>query len=120
MTDIRLKIKPTYLNKTAARNGLKSGGDVNLIGLIHEYLESIGAINFGACKSQGLHTYKPGHVSYTCWSSLIRPLSSLIYLSFFFFFSFFFWRKSSVFWGILILIFPCTHKYCEVTFIIFS
>eukprot|EP00057_Strongylocentrotus_purpuratus_P030839 XP_782852.4 PREDICTED: uncharacterized protein LOC577537 isoform X1 [Strongylocentrotus purpuratus] len=43
-----LKIKPTYLNKTAARNGLKSGGDVNLIGLIHEYLESIGAINFGA------------------------------------------------------------------------
>ena len=65
MTDIRLKIKPTYLNKTAARNGLKSGGDVNLIGLIHEYLESIGAINFGACKSQRLHTYTQilrGHI----------------------------------------------------------
>lgn len=39
--------KPRYLNKTQARQGLKNCGDVNCIGRIHEYLEQIGAINFG-------------------------------------------------------------------------
>nr|XP_054764139.1 histone H2A deubiquitinase MYSM1-like [Lytechinus pictus] len=43
-----LKIKPGYLNKTSARNGLRNSCDVNQIGAIHQYLESIGAINFGA------------------------------------------------------------------------
>ncbi|KAK8756507.1 hypothetical protein V5799_000790, partial [Amblyomma americanum] len=39
--------KPRYLNKTQARQGLKNCGDVNCIGRIHDYLEQIGAINFG-------------------------------------------------------------------------
>jgi protein MYSM1 len=37
--------KPRYLTKTSARKGLKDCGDVNAIGRVHEYLESIGAIN---------------------------------------------------------------------------
>ncbi|XP_065306000.1 histone H2A deubiquitinase MYSM1-like isoform X3 [Dermacentor albipictus] len=43
--------KPRYLNKTQARQGLKNCGDVNCIGRIHDYLEQIGAINFG-CPAQ--------------------------------------------------------------------
>ncbi|XP_075528642.1 histone H2A deubiquitinase MYSM1-like isoform X1 [Dermacentor variabilis] len=43
--------KPRYLNKTQARQGLKNCGDVNCIGRIHDYLEQIGAINFG-CSAQ--------------------------------------------------------------------
>lgn len=39
--------KPTYVSKTAIRNGLKNCGDVNCIGRIHSLLEQIGAINFG-------------------------------------------------------------------------
>ncbi|KAI9481410.1 MAG: hypothetical protein EXX96DRAFT_595226 [Benjaminiella poitrasii] len=39
--------KPRYLTKTSARKGLKDCGDVNAIGRVHEYLESIGAINVG-------------------------------------------------------------------------
>lgn len=38
-------VKPKYLTKTSARKGLKDCGDVNAIGRVHEYLESIGAIN---------------------------------------------------------------------------
>ncbi|CAL1547081.1 unnamed protein product, partial [Lymnaea stagnalis] len=45
--DCWLKCKPTYLNKTCIRPGLKNCGDVNCIGRIHSYLECIGAINFG-------------------------------------------------------------------------
>ncbi|KAK7482268.1 hypothetical protein BaRGS_00026511, partial [Batillaria attramentaria] len=41
------KSKPAYLNKTSVRPGLKNCGDVNCIGRIHAYLESVGAINFG-------------------------------------------------------------------------
>ncbi|KAI8377269.1 hypothetical protein BD560DRAFT_453555 [Blakeslea trispora] len=37
--------KPRYLTKTSARKGLKDCGDVNAIGRVHEYLESLGAIN---------------------------------------------------------------------------
>lgn len=44
------KQKPSYLNKTTSRIGLKNCGDVNCIGLIHDYLEKIGAINFGCEK----------------------------------------------------------------------
>ncbi|XP_003741585.2 histone H2A deubiquitinase MYSM1 [Galendromus occidentalis] len=44
------KQKPNYLNKTTSRIGLKNCGDVNCIGLIHDYLEKIGAINFGCEK----------------------------------------------------------------------
>ncbi|OQR76367.1 histone H2A deubiquitinase MYSM1-like, partial [Tropilaelaps mercedesae] len=42
-----MKQRPKYLNKTSSRIGLKNCGDVNCIGLIHDYLERIGAINFG-------------------------------------------------------------------------
>lgn len=37
--------RPRYLTKTSARKGLKDCGDVNAIGRVHEYLESVGAIN---------------------------------------------------------------------------
>ena len=42
------KQNPTFVSKTAIRMGLKDCGDVNAIGRVHEYLEKIGAINFGA------------------------------------------------------------------------
>uniref|UniRef100_A0A6I8PPE1 Deubiquitinase MYSM1 n=1 Tax=Ornithorhynchus anatinus TaxID=9258 RepID=A0A6I8PPE1_ORNAN len=45
--------KPRYLNKTSVRPGLKSCGDVNCIGRIHAYLESVGAINRG-CGEEAL------------------------------------------------------------------
>ncbi|XP_045611603.1 histone H2A deubiquitinase MYSM1 isoform X2 [Procambarus clarkii] len=41
------QVKPRYMRKTAVRAGLKNCGDVNYIGKVHEYLEKIGAINFG-------------------------------------------------------------------------
>lgn len=37
--------KPKYLTKTSARKGLKDCGDVNAIGRVHAYLETVGAIN---------------------------------------------------------------------------
>ncbi|XP_053394594.1 histone H2A deubiquitinase MYSM1-like isoform X2 [Mercenaria mercenaria] len=40
------KCRPSYLNKTSVRPGLKNCGDVNSIGRVHSYLECIGAINF--------------------------------------------------------------------------
>ncbi|RCH81096.1 Myb-like, SWIRM and MPN domains 1, partial [Rhizopus stolonifer] len=43
--------KPRYLTKTSARKGLKDCGDVNAIGRVHEYLESIGAININCVTS---------------------------------------------------------------------
>ncbi|KAI8888216.1 hypothetical protein K501DRAFT_291776 [Backusella circina FSU 941] len=45
MLDCWHHCKPRYLTKTSARKGLKDCGDVNAIGRVHEYLESIGAIN---------------------------------------------------------------------------
>lgn len=45
------QIKPKYMRKTVGRAGLKNCGDVNSIGKIHEYLEKIGAINFGCPES---------------------------------------------------------------------
>lgn len=45
--NFRKKCKPHYLNKTSVRPGLKNCGDVNCIGRIHNYLECVGAINFG-------------------------------------------------------------------------
>lgn len=39
--------KPFYLSKTAARQGLKKCGDVNIISRIHLTLENLGVINFG-------------------------------------------------------------------------
>lgn len=54
--------KPRYLNKTQARQGLKNCGDVNCIGRIHDYLEQIGAINFG-CSQVTYHRTK--HLSHT-------------------------------------------------------
>ncbi|XP_077549523.1 histone H2A deubiquitinase MYSM1-like [Haemaphysalis longicornis] len=50
--------RPRYLNKTQARQGLKNCGDVNCIGRIHEYLEQIGAINFG-CPQVTYQKIKP-------------------------------------------------------------
>ncbi|KAI8365060.1 hypothetical protein EDC96DRAFT_553451 [Choanephora cucurbitarum] len=43
--------KPRYLTKTSARKGLKDCGDVNAIGRVHEYLESLGAINVNCVTS---------------------------------------------------------------------
>ena len=43
--------KPKCLTKTTVRDGLKDCGDVNAIGRVHEYLERLGAINFG-CKKR--------------------------------------------------------------------
>ncbi|XP_068244609.1 histone H2A deubiquitinase MYSM1-like [Palaemon carinicauda] len=43
--------KPKYMKKTSVRAGLKHCGDVNSIGKVHEYLEKIGAINFGCPES---------------------------------------------------------------------
>lgn len=45
--DIWERIQPAYVTKTAARNGLRDCGDVNVIGRVHQFLESIGAINVG-------------------------------------------------------------------------
>ncbi|XP_076065467.1 histone H2A deubiquitinase MYSM1-like isoform X2 [Oratosquilla oratoria] len=45
------QVKPKYIRKTNARAGLERCGDVNSIGKIHEYLEKIGAINFGCPES---------------------------------------------------------------------
>ncbi|RIA82222.1 hypothetical protein C1645_743937 [Glomus cerebriforme] len=42
-----LKSKPKFVSKTSVRPGLKDCGDVNAIGRVHLYLESIGAINIG-------------------------------------------------------------------------
>jgi protein MYSM1 len=46
MLDCWNHCKPKYLTKTSARKGLKDCGDVNAIGRVHQYLESVGAINF--------------------------------------------------------------------------
>ena len=48
---LREKSKPSFVNKTSVRPGLKNCGDVNCIGRIHAYLEQKGAINFGCGKS---------------------------------------------------------------------
>ncbi|GLV32847.1 uncharacterized protein CBL_00446 [Carabus blaptoides fortunei] len=45
--DYWLENKPMYCTKTSVRHGLKNCGDVNCIGRVHQYLEQIGAINFG-------------------------------------------------------------------------
>ncbi|KAI7863543.1 hypothetical protein BDF14DRAFT_1843235 [Spinellus fusiger] len=37
--------QPRYLTKTSARRDLRDCGDVNAIGRVHSYLESVGAIN---------------------------------------------------------------------------
>ncbi|KAF5276270.1 hypothetical protein FQA39_LY06619 [Lamprigera yunnana] len=54
-------LKPTYVTKTSLRPALKDCGDVNCIGRIHNFLEQIGAINFGCVQT----TY-------------VRPLNDLI------------------------------------------
>ncbi|RKO83791.1 hypothetical protein BDK51DRAFT_33322, partial [Blyttiomyces helicus] len=41
---------PRYLTKTSVRPGLRGEGDVNAIGRVHDYLESVGAINAGAVR----------------------------------------------------------------------
>lgn len=50
--------KERYVTKTSIRKGLADCGDVNAIGRIHQFLELIGAINFGleapsSCRKQG-------------------------------------------------------------------
>ncbi|KAI9029000.1 hypothetical protein CLU79DRAFT_737095 [Phycomyces nitens] len=45
MLDCWKACKPRYLTKTSARKGLQNCGDVNAIGRVHSYLESVGAIN---------------------------------------------------------------------------
>lgn len=45
------KSPSTYLTKTSVRSALKDCGDVNAIGRVHSWLESIGAINVGMTAS---------------------------------------------------------------------
>ncbi|KAG0346943.1 hypothetical protein BG004_000471 [Podila humilis] len=45
------KSPSTYLTKTSVRSGLKDCGDVNAIGRVHSWLETIGAINVGMTAS---------------------------------------------------------------------
>ncbi|KAF9383654.1 hypothetical protein CPC16_008827 [Podila verticillata] len=71
----------TYLTKTSVRSGLKDCGDVNAIGRVHSWLESIGAINVGmTASSPGASLARPrnggnnsskrrGHSEERGWSS---------------------------------------------------
>lgn len=50
--------KMRYITKTSVRRGLRDCGDVNAIGRVHQFLELVGAINFGleappSCRKQG-------------------------------------------------------------------
>jgi hypothetical protein len=50
-----------YVTKTSVRRGLRDCGDVNAIGRVHQFLELVGAINFGleapaSCRKQGQET----------------------------------------------------------------
>jgi hypothetical protein len=50
--------KQRYITKTSVRRGLRDCGDVNAIGRVHQFLELVGAINFGleappSCRKQG-------------------------------------------------------------------
>ncbi|KAF8940244.1 hypothetical protein BGZ58_007255 [Dissophora ornata] len=75
------KSPSTYLTKTSVRSGLKDCGDVNAIGRIHSWLESIGAINVGmTASSPGASLARPrnggnnsskrrGHSEERGWSS---------------------------------------------------
>jgi protein MYSM1 len=53
--------RPRYLTKTGSRKALKDCGDVNAIGRVHAYLESIGAINVNCTKSAP----RPPRISHT-------------------------------------------------------
>ena len=52
----RERVRPTYLNKTSVRAGLKNCGDVNCIGRVHAYLEQLGAINYD-CRELYYHFF---------------------------------------------------------------
>ncbi|KAJ3159779.1 Myb-like, SWIRM and MPN domains 1 [Geranomyces michiganensis] len=51
------KRRPKYLTKTSVRPGLKGEGDVNAISRIHEFLETIGAINAECAEKGGRKNY---------------------------------------------------------------
>ena len=53
IVDLWQKQRPQYLSKTTARKQIKAGGDVNVIGRVHEFLERFGAINVGASAAPG-------------------------------------------------------------------
>ncbi|GJJ74638.1 hypothetical protein EMPS_06996 [Entomortierella parvispora] len=75
------KSPTTYLTKTSVRSSLKDCGDVNAIGRVHSWLESIGAINVGmTASSPGASLARPrnggnnsskrrGHSEEGGWSS---------------------------------------------------
>ncbi|KAI1318101.1 hypothetical protein EDD11_007153 [Mortierella claussenii] len=74
------KSPSTYLTKTSVRSGLKDCGDVNAIGRVHSWLESIGAINVGMTASSpgaslarprngGNNSKRRGHSEERGWSS---------------------------------------------------
>ncbi|KAF8983581.1 Myb-like, SWIRM and MPN domains 1 [Entomortierella lignicola] len=75
------KSPSTYLTKTSVRSGLKDCGDVNAIGRVHSWLESIGVINVGmTASSPGASLARPrnggnnsarrrGHSEERGWSS---------------------------------------------------
>ena len=81
--------KPNYLSKTSVRTGLKDCGDVNAIGRVHQFLESLGAINYGTLKplrcikkkkpissNSTLILQNSGSVNTTVTSSSTSPLLS--------------------------------------------
>ncbi|KAJ3179403.1 Myb-like, SWIRM and MPN domains 1 [Geranomyces variabilis] len=51
------KRRPKYLTKTSVRPGLKGEGDVNAISRIHEFLETLGAINAECAEKGGRKNY---------------------------------------------------------------
>ncbi|KAF9972203.1 hypothetical protein BGZ73_004706 [Actinomortierella ambigua] len=54
------RVRPHYVTKTSVRAGLKDCGDVNAIGRVHSWLESIGAINVGlTANSPGASLARP-------------------------------------------------------------
>lgn len=64
--DFWLENKPQYCTKTSVRQGLKNCGDVNCIGRVHQFLEQIGAINFGCGKSANIFFTSLKYVISTC------------------------------------------------------
>lgn len=64
--------KPSYLQKTSARHGLKKCGDVNCISRVHSMLEQIGAINFNC---QEVAWVRPLRILYKAFQQNIRNKS---------------------------------------------
>lgn len=70
--------KPNYVTKTSIRQGLKNCGDVNCIGRIHNFLEQIGAINFG-CRMFTQFLFKLIVICFfLAQTTYVRPLTNVL------------------------------------------